>query len=373
MKGYFSTDGGLTGKYVRASSISYRLIREISEALSLMGMQASYAKSKNRLTTKNGKWVPAVNKTMNHYLSLDAGTEIRKFRDMIGFAHSVKTKRLNELCDRPCNARGPYRPGFKKVVSIKQVKSEKYVYDLCVPGPQNFLADGVLAHNTDIFNGKTISRYDNTKKSIRMTYRTKFENAGLDWSKIAKEEYYEVIKMNMLSFIEMEEYLSRANRLKDYWVKRLPRPRDVEKETRPEVFDDWLKQQRYSEGDLAKMNFDDKLDCCKVIAILQHGQYERFIEEFMETTQPDEIKLVLGEDCAAKLPTKKITYEQFDQARVAYNMSLLGMDAAQPRTKEEHFAPVIQINRRADIGTDDEPVKRMDTESMDLVYGGKHG
>jgi len=64
---------------------------------------------------------------------------------------------------------GKVRPA--KVVSNTQVESQQFMYDLCVPGPQNFtLSNGILAHNSYSIGGISLdinksSQYESLKQN----------------------------------------------------------------------------------------------------------------------------------------------------------------------------------------------------------------
>ena len=78
--------------------------------------------------------------------------------DALGLAELVKTKQVTaaELLE-------------VAIESVEEVESRQYMYDLCVPGPENFvLASGLLAHNSYSIGGISLdlsksSQYESLK------------------------------------------------------------------------------------------------------------------------------------------------------------------------------------------------------------------
>jgi len=221
---------------------------------------------------------------------------------------------------------------------------------------------------TDIFNGKTINRYDNTKKDIRRTYRVKFENAGLDWSKIASEDYYEVIRMNMLSFVEMEAYLAKVNRVKAYWEKRMPKPMVV-RSASDDGIEGYLLTQGLSKEEIGNLDMKDKRERAYLFSCLQHGRLKT-IKKWIVSNPPEDVGVLFTDDAAKKIADMANPKpDELDALRRAYNLGLLVSAGARKRTSPEEFKPRFVTHKRDDPEVD--PVERLDSEGMDLFYGDK--
>lgn len=218
---------------------------------------------------------------------------------------------------------------------------------------------------TDVFNGKTISRYDNSKKAMRQRYRNKFQAAGLDWNKISQEEYYEVIKMNMLAFIEMEEYLGRANRNKSYWRFKLPRPAQVKKFNEEQV-DRYLALHKWKDEELKALAPDEKLMRLTLFSRLQHNQLTR-IQEWVKNNNADDTAIVFTDDAAEKLKDKSNpSIEDIDAMRRQYNLGLLGSSLSLKRSQND-FAPTKPVKRRPPEG-EEIPREPKELEGVNLYY-----
>jgi len=78
-----------------------------------------------------------------------------------------------------------------KVVSNKEVPSQQFMYDLCVPGPQNFtLSNGILAHNSYSIGGISL---DINKSSSYQGLKSDAE-ASFDKAAAAKQLTVKIIR-----------------------------------------------------------------------------------------------------------------------------------------------------------------------------------
>lgn len=106
-----------------------------------------------------------------------------------GWFGEVQTGKLKKGMTAAIVHEGRVRPC--KVVSCKQVESQRFMYDLSVPGPQNFvLSNGILAHNSYSIGGISL---DINKSS---SYETLKQNAEsqLDKATAAKQLTVKIIR-----------------------------------------------------------------------------------------------------------------------------------------------------------------------------------
>ncbi len=198
--------------------------------------------------------------------------------------------------------------------------------------------------DTNIFNGKTINRYDNKKKEeIRRTNRVKFQAAGLDWSKIEAEDYYEVIKMNMLSFIEMEDFLRRANASKAYWLKKAPRPSICKKMDDAKVTELLRGTFKLPEEYIQSCDEELRSESLYVISCLQRGRNKTILKYIKEARE--DAGTIFGDELIAALSAEP-TPAELDTLRTSYNMKLLTTAKPIARVRPEHFKPAFTIKRR---------------------------
>lgn len=215
---------------------------------------------------------------------------------------------------------------------------------------------------TDVFDVDHIYRFDNSKKSMRQRFRTKFQNAGLDTSLIDQEDYYEVIKMNMLAFIEMEKFLARVNANRAYWNYLLPRPKKVDRMTGAEVDAILLSTLGWAEADVKNLSATEKQDQLYGFSLLQSGRYKDF-KYWTSNQSTEDMVAVFGQDTSQLLaPFPDFPIEAFQSTRARFNLSLFRNRSVQKRGKED-FVPVKTLPKKRDADIP-EDLAVTDTEGM---------
>lgn len=263
--------------------------------------------------------------------SIDVWLDYCRRFDYIGIGSDYKSSNYQHLL-------ATARKYLTKVHAFGFTQSTKIQdYDFASIDSTTYLL-GSKFGNSNIFNGKTINRYDNQHKDIRQVYRTKFINAGLNWNKIQEEEYYEIIKMNMLSFIEMEEYLSRVNKNRAYWIHKLPKPGKILEAPEEKIKNLMLDRLNIAQDELDGMDMGLTKQLVHLTSLLQWGRYEKFKAGLIEI--PEQVVTDwLGETRYKFAKLDDVSLEEFQAAREHYNLSLLKTVAAIPRTVED-FKPV---------------------------------
>ncbi|MEK6953193.1 MAG: LAGLIDADG family homing endonuclease, partial [Nanoarchaeota archaeon] len=145
LKALFTGDGTVsTHTYqIEYYSNSEKLLQEISYLLHQEGI---ICKIKPKMARLN-------NKIFNSYRLYIQGQEnLLKFYHKIGF-YSKKQEKLKELLNKYKKNMGVNQNNYtlSKIIGIEEVY-EPYVYDLVVPKNHNFIANGIISHNT----GKTV-------------------------------------------------------------------------------------------------------------------------------------------------------------------------------------------------------------------------
>lgn len=193
LKGFYSGDGCVSDKEVVFSSCSKELVKDISTLLLRYGIVLRYSSVERKDKCVNCR--------------IGDSDMIKKYKDKIGFLTDKKRDRLMKLCMRKSNhntsdlvplaldvkkklnddlgesfnsndymkrgnnlgvrklkyfvgklSEGEFKKKLAKLVncdlywdkvkSVKKVNYEGYVYDISVPGDENFVCENILAHNT---------------------------------------------------------------------------------------------------------------------------------------------------------------------------------------------------------------------------------
>tara|TARA_Y100000310_G_scaffold305463_1_gene345635 strand:- start:53 stop:2350 length:2298 start_codon:yes stop_codon:yes gene_type:complete len=147
IKALFSGDGTVSQHtyQIEYYSNSKKLLQQISFLLHQEGIAC---KIRKKMAKCNGK-------TFKSYRLYISGQEnLLKFNYKIGFYSQLKQQRMNNLLKRyKCNMKKLNQNHLAyKITKIEEVY-EPFVYDLTVPKNHNFIANGMISHNT----GKTLS------------------------------------------------------------------------------------------------------------------------------------------------------------------------------------------------------------------------
>ncbi len=148
LRGYFSTDGSFSGHNLEATSASGELAEDISLLLSRFGIASRldwrYVKSQHRYHRR---------------VTVSKGAELAMFASEIGFVQKYKNTAISFYLDKigeEITSRGKgkhkhrYSICWDEVAKVEPFESDDpYSYDLCVPGPQNFMSSGIVLHNTE--------------------------------------------------------------------------------------------------------------------------------------------------------------------------------------------------------------------------------
>jgi len=147
LKALFSGDGSVsTNTYmIEYYSNSLKLLQQISYLLHQEGIVCKIKEKRARL---NGK-------IFNSFrLYICGQSNLVKFYHKIGFYSAKKQQKLKEMLKKYVKNRGFNEDNyvFSHIKEIEEIY-EEYVYDLNVPNNHNFIANGIISHNT----GKTLS------------------------------------------------------------------------------------------------------------------------------------------------------------------------------------------------------------------------
>lgn len=344
LQGYFSADG--TGT-CECSTVSEELKNDLVELLNMLGIYTSVSFRKAKIFEKDGKKYNASD--IWHISIKDTPSRIL-FRNYIGFLQQYKNLKLEEVINNSPTIRGAKRTGIPKELAITstiktddkhstsintfkgrisrkynngfnekvlnsevdflQIKNIEYVtdgskevevYDLSVDKYERFIANGILVHNTtwlvglqygevNYWTGKKMTRLK--KEKWKGEYLSDLVSYGLDRDKLLDEDKDEMIKANVIAFIEAEKYIHTKLKSKMYWLKPQKVTNNVDSFKFPSL--EWCLGESDFEGyqEVARlMNINPDLDVddvsdyiidCTVMLNWDNGEYEEIQERFDE-------------------------------------------------------------------------------------------
>src|SRR6185437_5380527 len=182
LREYFSAEGSvLTGmRSVEISSASGWLMQQLSCMLRSLGIWLRITEKQKRATNGLGIY-------RTYHIGLIGGDSLRRFHDLVGFSDPVKQAKLATLCEKAPNTNVEGVPGsrpaskwtaatltayerlnpidleairdflseradrevfYARIVSVEDVDYTGWVYDFEVEEHHNFVAGGMLCHNT---------------------------------------------------------------------------------------------------------------------------------------------------------------------------------------------------------------------------------
>lgn len=88
---------------------------------------------------------------------------------------------------------------------------------------------GTQFGEVNYFDGRRMKRLK--KDEWKRTYKNKLIKLGADWDLASREDPYELIRINLLVFKEVEKYVRRVNRTRMYWIDRSKEGLSMDNET----------------------------------------------------------------------------------------------------------------------------------------------
>ncbi|GAA0579719.1 LAGLIDADG family homing endonuclease [Caenispirillum bisanense] len=153
LRGLFDSDGSVQGRQGKGVSIRLAqsdagLLATVQRMLLRFGIVSTLYRDRRAAGTrllpdgKGGRRAFACN--ADHELVV-SGASLVRFAEQVGFADTAKRTRLQAALAAYCRA--PNRPRFFATVAAVLPAGEAPVYDVRVPGPNAFDANGLVAHN----------------------------------------------------------------------------------------------------------------------------------------------------------------------------------------------------------------------------------
>jgi ribonucleotide reductase class II len=157
----FSADGSVgtnsdKGAHVRLHSSKLPLLRDIQRLLLNFGINSRIYEERRPagfrdLPDGKGGYAPYKCEA-DHDLHI-AKANLVRFYERVGFIHQEKQAKLAAVVDS--FTRGPYRETFTARFKALIPDGTEDVYDMTVPGPHSFMANGIVVHNC----GEILLRY----------------------------------------------------------------------------------------------------------------------------------------------------------------------------------------------------------------------
>ena len=208
LRGLFSADGSCTDHTVTYATRSPVLAQQVALLLEPFDVLATVHSTMSR--TPAGRAIEMQQLTISDALS------VRAFLDKIGFLQPkirVVTPRPggrvgnNSRRYQPANVHGESR--WDLVAAVEEVPWRPDLYDLSVPGPERFWANGLIVHNTILWDGQALHRYPRGYKDrSRRQHSQLIVRAGFDIDKIMADDPKEVVRLALWSWQQFEATVS---------------------------------------------------------------------------------------------------------------------------------------------------------------------
>ncbi len=169
LKALFSGDGTVSQQtyQIEYYSNSKKLLEQISYLLHHDGISCRISYKKSKLKDKYFD---------SYKLSINSQENLTKFYHKIGFYSESKQGKLKTLLNRYVKNMGLNSNTYlTSAVSRIEEVFEPFVYDLTVPNNHNFIANGIISHNT----GKTLCVQYVTEELLK-----RVQDAGKDYLKV---------------------------------------------------------------------------------------------------------------------------------------------------------------------------------------------
>ena len=153
LRGLFDAEGFVGEHYVAFTNSSNSLVTQIHLLLARLGIESTINPTNTKDRILEGTLIRG-----GHFwrLSVYGGANLRLFEKMVGFSCQKKSSKLRAVVDNIQNDQNndsyPYTDRQRLVevrsVTTKDSKSPVPVYDLEIEGEHNYMANGVVVHNS---------------------------------------------------------------------------------------------------------------------------------------------------------------------------------------------------------------------------------
>ncbi len=195
LEALFSADGTVSGSLnsglsVRLTSVSAELLEGVQRLLLNFGIASKIYRNRREASARmlpDGKGGMKSYECQAYHELIVAKQNIARFADEIGFLQDAKSEKLAEI--RGEAKRGFYVENF--VASVKDIvaEGEEEVFDITVPGPHSFVANGIVISNC----GEQMLHFNNSCNLGSIDVAKFYKKVGdgtnadecIDWEKLA--------------------------------------------------------------------------------------------------------------------------------------------------------------------------------------------
>ena len=179
LRGLFSANGGMSGPRVILKATSFKIIEQVQQMLSSIGIRSYYTISKaHDIEFSNGIY------TTKQSYDLNITADRNKFRDLIGFIQPYKTDRLNKTCNTIGKCDKPIKSNYE--IAEIEYGGLYNVFEITVDAPEHTYWTGGLL----VSNCSELQYLDNSAcnlASLRITAYYNSETNALDYDKLNKD------------------------------------------------------------------------------------------------------------------------------------------------------------------------------------------
>jgi intein/homing endonuclease len=143
LRGLYSANGSVCANRVTLNASSVRVIEQAQQMLSSLGIRSYYTINRaHDVKFANGTY------TCRESYDLNIGPDRAKFRELIGFIHADKTRRLNTICDKPVSKYARKKPKTTYDIVDREELGEQEVFDITVDCESHtYWTGGLLVSN----------------------------------------------------------------------------------------------------------------------------------------------------------------------------------------------------------------------------------
>ena len=143
LRGLYSANGSVVASRVTLKASSLRVIEQSQQMLSSLGIRSYYTVNKSHdVEFANGTY------TCRESYDLNIGPDRGLFRELIGFIHTDKSKRLDVICDKPISKYAGNRPKTTFDIVEREDLGEQEVFDITVDADEHtYWTGGLLVSN----------------------------------------------------------------------------------------------------------------------------------------------------------------------------------------------------------------------------------
>lgn len=138
LRGLYSANGSVCGGRVTLKATSFGMIQDVQLVLSSLGIASYFTTNK----PSKIKWENGVYESKESYdLNIGRATDVRKFRDLIGFIQGYKSDKLDNAAERSAGT----RKELSSPIQRREYLGDHEVFDITVSGPSHTYWSG--SHN----------------------------------------------------------------------------------------------------------------------------------------------------------------------------------------------------------------------------------